>query len=358
MELERLSVDIIDCAKTYPNGARGLQPTTLHVEPGEVLALLGPSGCGKTTLLRIVAGLEMPDAGSRLLFGGTDVTAVPVEKRGVGMVFQHYALFPQMTVEANIGYGLRLQGVPGTERQRIVGELIDLVRLNGLEKRRPAQLSGGQRQRVALARAVASRPRVLLLDEPLTALDAKLKESVRDELAELLRRLNITVLHVTHDQQEAMAIADRLAVMHSGRIVQVGDGASLYRQPTHPFVATFLGRANKLQRSDADRAQGIVRLGGQALEVPAGWHSIAQVLVRPEHVRIAAPEQTGAGWGRATVARRSFMGDRVHLTLHTDEQEPMVVDACNDSMYAAGSVVALQVLPQHLMPYEQEPGAA
>ncbi|WP_046239738.1 ABC transporter ATP-binding protein, partial [Delftia tsuruhatensis] len=163
MESNSVAIDIRQCAKTYADGTRGLQATDLRVEPGEVLALLGPSGCGKTTLLRIIAGLETPDAGSRIAFGDTDVTRVPIEKRQVGMVFQHYALFPQMSVQANIAYGLRIRGVSEQEQRRVVGELVDLVRLNGLEHKRPAELSGGQRQRVALARAVASRPRVLLL---------------------------------------------------------------------------------------------------------------------------------------------------------------------------------------------------
>ena len=216
-EHERTRVDVIDCAKTYAGGTLGLHPTTLTIEPGEVLALIGPSGCGKTTLLRIIAGLETADAGSRVLFAGQDVGKLPVEQRGIGMVFQHYALFPQMTVAANIGYRLRIRGTPAAECRRVVGELVDLVLLNGLENRRPAELSGGQRLRMALARAVAVRPRVLLLDEPLTALDAKLKESLRGELAELLRRLHITAVYVTHDQQQALAIADRLAVMQAGR---------------------------------------------------------------------------------------------------------------------------------------------
>ena len=176
MELERSPITIRQCAKTYPDGTRGLRPTDLDIEPGEVLALLGPSGCGKTTLLRLIAGLESPDAGGQVRFGDEDVTALPIERRGVGMVFQHYALFPQMTVAANIGYGLRIRQVPEAQRRQRVGELVELVRLQGLEHKRPAELSGGQRQRVALARAVAIRPRVLLLDEPLTALDAKLKE--------------------------------------------------------------------------------------------------------------------------------------------------------------------------------------
>src|SRR5690606_18450385 len=200
-------------------------------------------------LLRLIAGLETPDAGSRILFDGQDVTQLPIEKRQVGMVFQHYALFPNMTVEGNIGYGPRIKGMPEAERRRLVGELVDMVQLGGLEKRRPAELSGGQRQRVAIARAVANQPRVLLLDEPLAALDAKLKLSLREELADLLRRLRITAIHVTHDQQEAFAIADRMAVMHAGEIVQIGDGESLYREPKHPFVASFLGRVNVLSRT-------------------------------------------------------------------------------------------------------------
>ena len=261
MKLDRVPVDIIDCSKTYPDGTRGLLPTTLHVEAGEVLALLGPSGCGKTTLLRLVAGLETADPGARIMFGSQEVTGWPVEQREIGMVFQHYALFPQMTVEANIGYGLRVRGIAPEERRRRVGELVDLVRLNGLENKRPGELSGGQRQRVALARAVAVRPRVLLLDEPLTALDAKLKLAVRDELAMLLRQLNMTVIHVTHDQQEALAIADRLAVMRAGEIVQVGVGEELYRRPSHPFVAEFLGRVNRLHRSAQDMAAWISRQG-------------------------------------------------------------------------------------------------
>ncbi|KAF1021554.1 MAG: Sulfate/thiosulfate import ATP-binding protein CysA [Paracidovorax wautersii] len=340
MELERTRVDIVRCAKTYPDGTRGLQPTDLAVEPGEVLALLGTSGCGKTTLLRLIAGLEAPDAGGRIAFGQTDVTHLPIERRQIGMVFQHYALFPQMTVEANIGYGLRIRGVPEAQRRQAVGELIDLVRLGGLEKRRPAELSGGQRQRVALARAVAARPRVLLLDEPLTALDAKLKESLRNELAELLRRLHITAIHVTHDQQEALAIADRLAVMQAGRIVQVGDGETLYRAPRHPFVATFLGRVNQLAVQG-----GTVDLGGLRLPCPETPQACA--LVRPEDIEIGPVE---AGWGRAEVARRHFLGERVQLTLTVAGQASLQVDVARDHAARAGDVVGIRIAPERLMP--------
>ncbi|XAH26174.1 ABC transporter ATP-binding protein [Xylophilus sp. GW821-FHT01B05] len=348
MEFERIGVDVSNCAKTYADGTRGLQPTTLQVAPGEVLALLGPSGCGKTTLLRLIAGLESPDAGSRILFGDQDMTRRPIEQRGVGMVFQHYALFPQMTVEANIGYGLRIRGVPEAERRRAVAELVALVRLDGLQGKRPAELSGGQRQRVALARAVAVRPRVLLLDEPLTALDAKLKESLRDELADLLRTLGITAIHVTHDQQEALAIADRLAVMRAGRIVQVGRGEDLYRRPSHPFVAEFLGRVNRLERGPAQLAANTLPLGGMPLACPAGLAGHPTLLVRPEDVRLGAPQ---AGWGRATVARRSFLGERVQLRLALDDQPALLLaDVERDSPWRDGDQVGIRIAPESLIP--------
>ena len=350
MELERIPIDIANCAKTYADGTRGLRPTSLKVEAGEVLALLGPSGCGKTTLLRLIAGLEAPDDGSRIVFGDQDVTQRPVEHRGVGMVFQSYALFPQMTVAANIGYGLRIRGVSPAEEKRAVGELVDLVRLGGLENKRPAELSGGQRQRVALARAVAVRPRVLLLDEPLAALDAKLKESLRDELAELLRRLHITAIHVTHDQQEALAIADRLAVMRAGRIVQVGRGEDLYRAPAHPFVAEFLGRVNRLERAADAIAQGVVRLGGSYLPCPAPWQQHATLLVRPEDIEIGAPPLDDTpGWGRATVERRTFLGDRVQLHLRVQDQPVLVADVGRDNPFGPGDAVGLHIPAERLM---------
>ncbi|MBA4213152.1 MAG: Fe3+/spermidine/putrescine ABC transporter ATP-binding protein [Polaromonas sp.] len=347
MKLERLPVFVDHCSKTYADGTRGLQPTSLQVEPGEVLALLGPSGCGKTTLLRLIAGLETLDEGGRIRFGDQDVTHRPVEQRGVGMVFQSYALFPQMSVAANIGYGLRIRGVAASEEKRVVGELVELTRLNGLENKRPGELSGGQRQRVALARAVAVRPRVLLLDEPLAALDAKLKESLRDELAELLRRLHITAIHVTHDQQEAMAIADRLAVMRAGVIVQVGRGEDLYRAPAHPFVAEFLGRVNRLQRAPSSIQQGIVELGGASMACPPDWRHHTTLLVRPEDIEVCAVGQPG--WGTARVEQRIFLGDRVQLRLQIPDQPGLLVDVSRDTRFQRGDEIGIRVAPQHLM---------
>jgi len=236
MESNSVAIDIRQCAKTYADGTRGLQATDLRVEPGEVLALLGPSGCGKTTLLRIIAGLETPDAGSRIAFGDTDVTRVPIEKRQVGMVFQHYALFPQMSVQANIAYGLRIRGVSEQEQRRVVGELVDLVRLNGLEHKRPAELSGGQRQRVALARALVHRPQLLLLDEPLGALDALTRIEMHRLIEGLWQRHGFTALLVTHDVQEAVALADRVVLIEDGRIA-LDERIALPRPRVHGSVA-------------------------------------------------------------------------------------------------------------------------
>jgi putative spermidine/putrescine transport system ATP-binding protein len=351
---ERTRVEIQGCACTYPGQVKALHRSDLTVEPGEVMALLGPSGCGKTTLLRVVAGLADPDPGGVVRFNGEDVTARPIEQRAVGMVFQHYALFPQMDVQANIGYGLRVRGLDVALVRARVGELVDLMRLQGLEHRRPAELSGGQRQRVALARAVAVRPRVLLLDEPLTALDAKLKETLRDELAQLLRQLGITALHVTHDQQEAMAIADRMAVMQAGRIIQLGAPEDLYRRPGHPFVAEFLGRVNRLARSPQDVAAGQVCLGGLVLQVPPAVGSAADLLLRPEDVQVG-PVQTQAGV--ATVLARRFMGDHVRLQLGVEGQQVLMVDVPHDTPAQVGDRVGIQVDPGRLMSAQMEESA-
>ena len=238
------SVRIEACGKTFADGTRALEPATLDIARGETLVLLGPSGCGKTTMLRIIAGLELPDVGGKVLFDGKDITPVPIERRNVGMVFQSYALFPNMSVSDNIGYGLKIRGVPPRERAARVAELVALTNISGLENRRIDQLSGGQRQRVALARAVAIRPGILLLDEPLTALDAALRDRLRGELNRLLRALGITTIYVTHDQSEAMELGDRVVVMRKGMIVQIGTPREIYFSPRNRFVAEFIGAAN------------------------------------------------------------------------------------------------------------------
>ena len=279
-----------------------------------------------------------------MFFGEQDVTQCPIEQRRVGMVFQHYALFPHMSARRNIEYGLRVRGVERQVRENIVGELIDLVRLNGLEHKRPNELSGGQRQRVALARAVAAQPRILLLDEPLTALDSKLKDTLRDELAELLRRLGMTAIYVTHDQQEAMAVADRMAVMQSGQIMQVGDAESLYRNPTHTFVANFLGRVNVIRRNAEQTNQGTLILGRSVFPVPA--YLGEELLVRPEDIVIDQPRLDRA---IGTVEQRSFRGDRVQLRVLVEGQDSFSVDVARDALFKRGDKVSVTINPSTLM---------
>ena len=222
---------------------------TLRIRRGELFSLLGPSGCGKTTLLRMIGGFESPDSGT-VRIDGVDVTAVPAHRRPTHMVFQHYALFPHLTVAENVAFGFRYRKYPLREHGRRVGEALALVRLAGLEGRYPAQLSGGQRQRVALARALALEPRVLLLDEPLGALDQKLRQEMQVELKELQRTLGITFVFVTHDQEEALALSDRIAVMNAGRVEQVGEAASVFELPRTRFVADFMGAPNFFVASD------------------------------------------------------------------------------------------------------------
>ena len=247
------SVRIESCGKTFADGTRALEPATLDIARGETLVLLGPSGCGKTTMLRIIAGLELPDPGGRVLFDGNDMTSVPIEKRNVGMVFQSYALFPNMSVAGNIGYGLKIRGMAREQRAARVAELVALTNIAGLENRRIDQLSGGQRQRVALARAVAIRPGILLLDEPLTALDAALRDRLRGELNRLLRALGITTIYVTHDQSEAMELGDRIVVMQKGAIAQIGTPREIYFTPKNRFVAEFIGAANIIEFAHRER---------------------------------------------------------------------------------------------------------
>jgi spermidine/putrescine ABC transporter ATP-binding subunit len=219
---------------------------SLDIEPGEFFALLGPSGCGKTTLLRMLAGLEIPTEG-HILIDGQDMGNIPPNKRAVNMVFQSYAVFPHMTVADNVAYGLKIEGIPQPERDRRVQEALDLVQLGHLAARMPDQLSGGQRQRVALARALVKKPKVLLLDEPLSALDAKLREAMRFELSQLQQKVGITFIMVTHDQTEALAIASRVAVMNKGSIAQIGTPSDLYEFPSSRFVADFIGSVNMFE---------------------------------------------------------------------------------------------------------------
>jgi len=247
------SVGLEGIRKTYGEVA-AVEGLDLHVAEGEFFTLLGPSGSGKTTSLRIIAGFEQPDTG-RVLLGGEDITRRPPYARDVNTVFQDYALFPHMTVAENVGYGLKVKGVARAERRRLVDEVLGMVRLEGYGNRRPVQLSGGQRQRVALARSIVNRPKVLLLDEPLGALDLKLRQEMQAFLKSLQRELGMTFVYVTHDQEEALTMSDHVAVFSAGRIEQVGTPAQVYEQPATEFVAGFVGTSNIIERGGrrADR---------------------------------------------------------------------------------------------------------
>lgn len=291
-----VSIRLEGCTKSYRQ-QRVLEPIDLQVDSGETLVLLGPSGCGKTTTLRLIAGLESPDTG-RVLFNDDDVTHLPIEKRNVGMVFQSYALFPNMSVAENIAYGLVVRKLPEAQRRQRVGEMLEMMHIEALAERRINQLSGGQKQRVALARAIATRPGVLLLDEPLTALDARLRETLRTDINDLLRSLGITAVYVTHDQSEAMALGDRIAVMDRGVIAQIGTPQDIYFLPGNDFVADFIGTMNVV--------------GGKRF--------------RPEDVRIVSTDESAL---RGRVQSRLFLGDhqRLQLRMETGESITLKVDA-------------------------------
>jgi len=332
------AVRIENCGKTFADGTRALEPATLDIARSETLVLLGPSGCGKTTMLRIIAGLELPDHGGKVLFDGKDMTKAPIEKRNVGMVFQSYALFPNMSVAENIGYGLKIRGVPKDERASRVAELVALTNITGLENRRIDQLSGGQRQRVALARAVAIRPGILLLDEPLTALDAALRERLRSELNRLLRALGITAIYVTHDQAEAMELGDRVVVMRKGAIAQIGSPREIYFTPASRFVAEFIGAANIIE---APIENGQLALPGGRLGVDGATSMPAAVaMIRPETIGIV--QASGAPLS-GIVDSISFIGDRQRVIISGASAKPLTVDAPNTIEAKVGDRIGLRI---------------
>ena len=343
------SVRIEACGKTFVDGTRALETATLDIARGETLVLLGPSGCGKTTMLRIIAGLELPDAGGKVLFDGKDMTSVPIERRNVGMVFQSYALFPNMSVSDNIGYGLKIRGVPDKERAARVAELVALTNISGLEKRRIDQLSGGQRQRVALARAVAIRPGILLLDEPLTALDAALRDRLRSELNRLLRALGITTIYVTHDQSEAMELGDRVVVMQNGKIAQIGSAREIYFAPQSRFVAEFIGAANIIE-APIENGHLVLPGGRQAIGGDANM-TAAVAMIRPETIRVV---ETGSAPFSGMIDSVSFIGDRQRLVISGASSKQITVDAPNSVEAKAGERVGLLISPDavRLLPLE------
>ena len=310
-----------------------LDGMSLDMTPGELVVLLGPSGCGKTTALRVLAGLEDADGG-QVVVGGKDISSVPTSKRDMGMVFQAYSLFPHMTARENVGFGLQLRGLGSAARNKRAVEYLELVGLDSHADRYAHQMSGGQQQRVALARALAIQPKVLLLDEPLSALDAKVRVQLRDEIRRIQLEVGTTTLFVTHDQEEALAVADRVGVMRAGRIEQIDHPDIIYSAPTTSFVAEFIGLTNKLV---GNASNGTVALLGSTVPLLAGSPQSGRVtaLVRPEAVRLT-PAAAESGLSQATVVSTSFLG--AHGRVHARLADGTVVQA----QMSTGETVALQ----------------
>jgi spermidine/putrescine transport system ATP-binding protein len=378
-------VDLVGLTKRFGHGAQSgntggqaaVDNIDLSVSGGEFFSLLGPSGCGKTTTLRLIAGFEEPTAG-RILLDGTDVSAVPPHKRNVNTVFQSYALFPFLSVFDNVAFGLKHASVSKAELRQRVGDALSLVSMSDFSSRRPSQLSGGQQQRVALARALVLNPSVLLLDEPLGALDAKLRRSLKVELKALQERVGITFIYVTHDQEEALTMSDRLAVMNAGRIAQVGTPQEVYESPADAYVADFLGAANLLGVGISSRVPGgtsTLSLGEISLstsnELPDALSTVsggtvsastrAQAVIRPERVRVEPHGSAGVNRVPALVERLVYLGaaTQVMLRLATGESLQAVVPNADAAAWSQGTPVhaylpadALRVLAGDATPAE------
>lgn len=342
MKLEATSITLKACNKSFSGGRRVLDSIDLAIAAGETLVLLGPSGCGKTTLLRLIAGLDLPDAGGSVWFGNDDVTRHPIEVRQVGMVFQSYALFPNMSVRRNVEYGLRVKKAdPQLIRQR-ADELLDLMQLTAHADRPVTQLSGGQRQRVALARALAPQPRVLLLDEPLTALDAKLRDTLRTEMNSLLRGLGVTTVYVTHDQGEAMALGDRIVVMSAGKIEQIGSPRDIYFSPLTRTVAHFIGTVNRIEGKLQD---GMFRCAGGNIPAPHLCSATRELFFRPEDAILTAPADAHL---TGTVRGVMFLGERTRLMVDGIGSELLQIDVSGRADFHSGMRVGF-ALPSHTL---------
>ncbi|MDR0344134.1 MAG: ABC transporter ATP-binding protein [Nocardiopsaceae bacterium] len=326
-------VELVGLTKRFTEVA--VDGVDLDVASGEFFSLLGPSGCGKTTTLRLIAGFEQPTSG-RILLDGADMSNIPPHRRNVNTVFQSYALFPFLSVSDNVAFGLRHRHLTKDEIRRLVGDALELVQLTGFGKRRPAMLSGGQQQRVALARALVLNPAVLLLDEPLGSLDAKLRRSLKMELKALQERVGITFLYVTHDQEEALTMSDRLAVMNSGRIAQIGVPREVYEEPADTYVADFLGVSNLMEVEVLDRGPGAachLRLGETPLAADRGevdGLGPAHAVIRPERVRIEQHGSAGPNRVPAMVERLVFLGAATQVMLRLAAGVPLQALIQND----------------------------
>lgn len=352
MRAEKMSDLVLENVRKVFGNFVAVQGANLTFEAGKLIALLGPSGCGKTTLLRMIAGLEGPSSG-KILLDGKDIASVPAEKRKFGMVFQSFALFPHLNVAQNVSYSLRIAGADAATQQKRAQELLDLVQLGSKAQNRIGELSGGQRQRVAIARALAQEPEIFLLDEPMSALDAKLRNDMQMELRMLQQRLGITTIVVTHDQREAMTMADRIVVMSHGRVEQVGTPQEIYHRPANTFVASFIGNANLLQGTSTERG---VRLGNAEFAVANRGGFIAghpaTMFCRPEAVRLceSAPAANSLP-GTVTFVRDEGVGREVHLDTPAGHITAVIPGSLHetvrigDRLHAEFPAETLQLLP-------------
>jgi putative spermidine/putrescine transport system ATP-binding protein len=332
------SVSLRGLTRVFGGTVRALDDMSLEIAPGELVALLGPSGCGKTTALRVVAGFEFADYGE-VLVNGKDVSSVPASRRDMGMVFQSYSLFPNMSALDNVAFGLRMRKVTGSARRKKAAELLDMVGLADRSSQYPHQLSGGQQQRVALARALAIEPRVLLLDEPLSALDARVRLQLREQIRTLQQRLGTTTLFVTHDQEEALSMSDRVGVMRAGKLEQVATPDELYARPATAFVAEFVGTMNRLPADLASGGTSATVLGVTVPVQPGGpADEPVDALVRPENLTVT-PSETGNG----IVTVRTFLGAVTRLTVRLSGDSEVVVDTGTSAAAGLTPGTAVQV---------------
>jgi spermidine/putrescine ABC transporter ATP-binding subunit len=350
------AVEVKEIVKRYGTVA-ALDHVSLSVPEGEFFALLGPSGSGKTTLLRSIAGFVIPESGE-IRIDGQRIERVPVYRRGIGMVFQNYALFPHLSVFDNVGFGLQVRGVPGAETASRVAEALRLVRLSGMETRKPRELSGGQQQRVALARALVTRPKVLLLDEPLGALDKRLRQEMQVELKQIQRTVGITTLFVTHDQEEALTLSDRIAILSEGRLVQVGPPTEVYEHPATRFAAEFLGEANLfIGRAERSGREAVVLTPAgvrvrTTLPLPTGAE--AMLAVRPEKIQLT--NGSAVGLDRANeitgrILRSVYSGSSIAYRIEIPGQELTVFEQNRAAApRAIGEAVTLSWAPEHSIP--------
>jgi putative spermidine/putrescine transport system ATP-binding protein len=349
------SIEIAGISKVYDGGVRAVDAVAMDIRQGEFFSLLGPSGCGKTTTLRMIAGFEMPSAGA-IRVDGADITHVPAHKRDMGMVFQNYALFPHRTVAENVAFGLRMRGLDKATIAAKVKAALAMVELSGLEDRRPAQLSGGQQQRVALARAIVIAPRVLLCDEPLGALDKKLRQQMQFELKQLQKKLGLTLVFVTHDQEEALAMSDRIAVMNGGRVEQVGTPTEIYNQPTTRFVADFIGDTNIFRGERVGPSLDVGKSLILALPpVETQGTGVLSVALRPEKIRLSPRTDatiTAGSSAHGIVENTNFLGGAVLYRITLEGGHRVLVQQPNagtSRLFVPGDGVTLDWTPADLV---------